>query len=112
MGATHLMMLSRNLGHQHAVNTMMMTSSILMICFLLLLILFVLFTVLVFCCTMKILWFVVLLLLPCCSLSPWVNEADGVSLSKYCHQTRIYIFYRSYRVDLPEICLERDERMF
>ena len=55
MGATHLMMLSRNLGHQHAVNTKMMTSSILIICFLLLLILFVLFTVLVLCCTMKIL---------------------------------------------------------
>ena len=50
-------------GHQHAVNTRMITSSILMICFLLLLILFVLFTVLELCCTMKILWLVVLLLL-------------------------------------------------
>ena len=55
IGATHLMMLSRNLGHQHIVNTRMITSSILMICFRLLLILFVLLTVFLFCFTMKIL---------------------------------------------------------
>ena len=102
---------SRNLGHQQAVNTRMMTSSILMICFRLLLILLVLLTVLVLCCTTKILWPVVLLL-ECCSFSPCVNDADGVSLSKY-YQHGIRIterFLKSYRFDFPVICWERDER--
>lgn len=105
MGATHLMMLSRNLGHQHAVNTKMMTSSILIICFLLLLILFVLFTVLVLCCTMKILWFVVLFLLPC-SFIPWVNDADGVSLSKHNNHVirTTQIFFLQVATNLIFLC--------